>query len=298
MKKNNLKLHRNDKVLDLEMEIEGTDDMSIDDSITDFIKGMKLETRVTPEEFHSTLPSTKDIYPPKKRGCTISNYHWCFMEELRRCQLFRVQTSEMLRGVLSIGIMSNCRAEDIDTVVIDKLMIHCKGERVKRNFKQLDNALKQTDFSIKKDRKFLERLVCSSNKSQYGVHIWWKLFTGYDDMKPQYNKTEIEISGRILEECKLITKDSLALSKACMLKKNPDNQKAEAYVSWRLVIALEELRTKKHPNLKVTEITRMCFISGLFVIAKWIIKKKFCKDEHSYCVIMHKLNRYIAETKT
>ncbi len=284
---------------DLYEELFGTDDMtSGDDNITDFIKDMGLEKNVTPDEFHSLSALSKtELYPAKVRSCTISNYHWCFMEALRRGGVFRMSTADTLRAVLSTGIVSVCRGHDVDRDIIDKVVEVNEGERVKKNFDLLDRALSNFDLNDRKDKKFLKNLVCKSQKSQYSGHVWGKIYSPFEDEKPKYNRNSIRLKGGVVDECKTITKDSLKLSKAAALKKNKDNQKVEASISWRLVLAMEELRVENYPSFKVSEMTRLCFISGLFIVAKWIIKRAFCKDEYSYCELMHNINRYIATNK-
>ncbi len=297
-KQRKLKLHSNDNVLDLHMEIGGTEDMTLteEEVITEHIRDMKLDKLVKPEEFHALLPTVKDIYPCNKRRFTVSNYHCQLMEELRRGGVFRAGSSDMLRGVISLGIVALCRGFDIQKRKLEKMFQVNDGDRVEKNFKQLERALKCLNCKEENTRIFLHNLVSNSNKTRYGEHIWGKLYSPYDMVTPEYSKEKPKVSAALMASCKIITKDKFELSKAIRLTRKVDNQKLDGNISWRLAIALDDLRVKKYQNLKTSEITRVCFVSGLFIICKWIKSGRFSKEEFGFNGLMHKLNDYIGDT--
>lgn len=256
---------------------------------------------VTSDLFYMFSALKKDKFENDESTFVIGIMHESLFERLR--DLFKMKPSDMRRACVSMGIVAQAKHGNIMSKTIKPLIKMERLERdaymTKRFQKSLDRLIPQKLVS----REALEDAVRRHGNNKWGDAIWKKLNKVWCMPALVFESSEIIIPEALEEQCRQMTAKPLTAemyklsTKRRRGKKLVDDDDVDALnlrvsvtISNRFLIIAREIMRLYLPDKLKSQAFRGFFITGLYILAKWVISGKMDKTEYDFAKLISALD--------
>ncbi len=254
-----------------------------------------IENKVRPEVFYGLLSLLKgDKFGNQRASFTVSNYHYSLMEHMRN-KIIRARESDMIRALVGTGTLASARQKGICGRQVKAVISNCKYHRIENNMRKFEISLSKLDLNDERTKKFLKEIVIRYGNNPYGKEIWNRIWNSWDTPKVQFAPGEIVVSGYLISQCRNITKKPLQ-RKMYELKSDTTNKQLKVNMSERFYIIGFEYAKSFCEKKLFSAYLRGFFVTGLFILAKWILKNKISREEYDFFKLIHCIDSFAAES--
>lgn len=255
---------------------------------------------VTPAQFYMFSGLTNDKFENDESTIAISIMHESLFSRLRS-DLFKMKRSDMIRATVSIGIIAHAKHQNIMGKTIKPLIQREKREREIYMSKRFQKSLDRLEPKKIISREALTEAVSRHGKNKWGDAIWKKMHNSWEMPALVFEDSEIIVSGVLLKQCRQMVKDPLTASMYKLSEKrgskdvDAQNVRLCVTISNRfLIIAREYMRMFLQDKLK-GQAFRGFFVTGLYILAKWVVADKMCKGEYDFGKLIDAVDKAASE---
>ncbi len=267
-----------------------------DGNMLDTIGFEGIENKIPPEMFYNLLSIFKnDKFGNQRTTFTVSAYHYSLMEIIRNGDLVRARESDMIRALVGTGTLASARQKGICGRQVKAVISNCKYHRTENNMRKFEISLSKLDLNDERTKKFLKEIVIRYGNNPYGKEIWNRIWNSWDTPKVQFAPGEIVVSGYLKNQCRNITKKPLQ-RKMYELKSENSNKQLKVNMSERFYIIGFEYAKSFCEKKLFSAYLRGFFVTGLFILAKWILKNKISREEYDFFKLIHCIDSFAAES--
>lgn len=256
----------------------------------------KLEDMVEPKTFFDLGCWTTGKMGSKVLNLTISEKHMYLTTRLKESGIFRVQNSQMHRGVLILGLLTECFHNNMYEEKATNIIKKSRMARQKFNVVELNNAIGFLDKNDKSDNMLLQNFI-RYGRCQYGAHISAHIPNLINPSTKSYgsiNKAVIPLE--IENLCNNFSKEPPNNSRF-KLKPNRNNEKICIWIPNHIKFIVFGLLKSGVINTRLmSDIYRGAYVMGLYVLCRWVMNNNIPLEEYLYCKILHNIYDYLAET--
>lgn len=223
------------------------------------------------ENYHAVLK-------PTQRTITISEFHNCVLTAICDEGIFAASYSGLASMFIEIGSISLCRNYEISHKHIDSIISMCLNT-ASANRSESGNSIMQLTENIL-------RIIDLDDYDKV-----WNIYEKYCDSKIVRNcyyllcnaelkkLQEKDLLGEAVKaKCKSLLKEKLT-SSVLSVKKLKENKSFKVSVSGDFSKLILAIRNHLYRTKLISEVTRLCFVQGLYIISDIIIRKKVNVDE-------------------
>lgn len=246
-----------------------------------------IEKKVRPEMFYDFLHLRRgDCFENDESTVLISIAHYTLMQKLRS-QIMKVKKSDMVRGLVSLGTVAHARQCNIATDTVNALISFNRSERKAEMNSRFDKSFKRLNFDDERTKKSLKYMVKRHGNNKYGEKLWDKLFSTWDVPKVNFEELEINIPNSVIETCekmtnKHLTDDIFTLTKERGFTADVKNMPLCLTISNRFLVIQDEYTKLFMPDKMRGQILRGFLVTGLHILAKWVVARKVSRLEYDY----------------
>ena len=290
----------NNEDLHEDLLIDGSTGSMIDDEIlfqTTRTQYIGLESKISPETFYDlSALSISDKFRPVKIYARIGIIAYTLMSAFRM-EAMKMSEADMIRGLISIGLIALCKQKNINSNLIDPTIQLYSGQRQISMDKRFNVTLELLDFDNVSTVDVVSAIVCGRPRNdKYGVLLWNRLHQVWSKKVPEYvksNKWYVNIN--LLKKCRLFSSDGLSDKMYELKSKSKDNTvdsqnpSITIRISRRFTILSFEYNKYYGSDRLPGQLFRGYFNAGLFILSKWAIQKKLSNYEYLFKQMIHDL---------
>lgn len=256
-----------------------------------------IDNKISPESFYDlSALSTVDKFRPVKIPARIGIVAYALMSSFRM-EAMKMSEADMIRGLISIGLIALCRQKNINSHLIDSAIKLYSGQRQISMDKRFQVSLELLDFDNASTVEVVSRIVCERPKQdKYGVLLWSRLHQVWSKKTPNYTiSRKWCVSPNLLKKCRSFVRDGLSDKMYELRNKSKDNSvdsqnpSITIRLSRRFTILSFEY-SKIYASGKLPgQLYRGYFNVGLYILSKWAIQKKLSNYEYMFKQMIHDL---------
>ena len=230
----------------------------------------------------------------KQIRMTISEKHMYLADRLRESGLFRMKSPDMNRGLLILGLVTEALYYTVCDAHAHNIVSECSNSRRKINAAALNLAISYLRKNDKSDQMLFENFI------RYGDCIYGGSILGYIPQHAQNNPqprkdVSIVVQPDIKTLCKNFSKDVPDANKF-KLKKSNGNKNIPIWVPNQIkILSYSLLHRSIHKTMLMSDMYRAGYVTGLYVLCKWILEEDIPKDEYCFSKILHNIYIYMSE---
>lgn len=259
-------------------------------------RSFKLEDMVKSETFFDLGCWSNGRIGNKQLNLVISEKHMYLTTRLKESGIFRVQNSQMHRGLLILGLLTECFHNHMYEKKVTNIIKKSKMSRQKFNVVELSNAIGFLDKNDKSDDMLLQNFI-RYGKCQYGIHMSAHIPNLISPNTKSYgsvNKAVIPLEIKRL--CNNFSKEPPNSSRF-KLKPNRNNEKICIWMPNQVkIIIFGLLKSGIVDTRLMSDIYRGAYVMGLYVLCRWIVNNNVPLEEYLYSKILHNIYDYLSET--
>lgn len=246
-----------------------------------------IEKKVKPEMFYDFLHLRRgDTFENDESTVLISIAHYTLMQKMRT-QIMKVKKSDMVRGLVGLGIIAHAKQRNISSDTVNALVTINRSERKAEMNKRFDKSMSRLKFDDEKTKKALKYIIKRHGDNQYGKKLWVKLFNPWSMPEIDFEESDINVPNNVLETCKTMTKknlkdDMFALKKEHRMNADAKNMPLCLTISNRFLVIQDEYTKLFMPDKMRGQMLRGFLVTGLHILAKWVIAGKVSKLEYDF----------------
>ncbi len=246
-----------------------------------------IEKKVKAEMFYDFLHLRRgDTFENDESTVLISIAHYTLMQKMRT-HIMKIKKSDMVRGLVGLGIIAHAKQRNIAADSVNALITINRYERKVEMNKRFDKSMSRLKFDDEKTKKALKYIIKRHGNNKYGEKLWVKLFNPWDMPKIDFEESEIHIPNNVIETCKTMTKkhlkdDMFALKKEHQMNADAKNMPLCLTISNRFLVIQDEYTKLFMPDKMRGQMLRGFLVTGLHILAKWVIAGKVSKLEYDF----------------
>lgn len=253
-----------------------------------------LENTIDPETFFDLGLFSTGRMGNKQVKVTVSHKHMYLADRLRESGLFRISTSHMNRGLLILGLLADCLYNNICQKKAINVIKQSRGCRRTHNSKEINIAIGYLNKNDETDDLLFQNFMKYGN-SLYGGNIL-AFMPSYNINTPKPRKAGKAVIPLELENlCKSYSQASPTDDKYKISRKI----KNEKFLIWipnhiKIMSFILMKSSITHTRL-ISDIYRGGFVTGLYIMCRWIIENRMSIDEYCLCKMLHNIYDYLSE---
>jgi hypothetical protein len=262
--------------------------------ITNKNNNLLLENTIDPSTFFDLGSFSNGRIGNKQIKVTVSEKHMYLSNRLKESGLFRINTVNMNRGLLMLGLLADCLHNHLCQKKATNIIKQSKGLRYVHNIKEINSVVSHLDKGEKTDDLLFDNFIKYGNNI-YGASIL-NFIPMYNLNSPKANAmTRVKIPVEIKNLCKAFSKEPPTDSRF-KVSRQAKNDRFLIWVPNHIkIIAFSLMKSSLVNTRLMSDIYRGGYVTGLYILCKWIIKGRLPSEEYCLCSIMHNLYNYLAE---
>lgn len=246
-----------------------------------------MEKKVKPEMFYDFLHLRRgDTFENDESTVLVSIAHYTLMQKMRT-QIMKVKKADMVRGLVGLGIIAHAKQRNVSGDTVNALVTINRSERKAEMNKRFDKSMSRLKFDDEKTKKALKYIIKRHGDNKYGEKLWVKLFSPWNMPEIPFEESTINIPGNVIETCKSMTKrplddDMFALRKEHKMNVDARNMPLCLTISNRFLVVQVEYTKLFMPDKMRGQMLRGFLVTGLHILAKWVIAGKISKLEYDF----------------
>ncbi len=259
-------------------------------------KKLILENTIDPSVFFNLGSFSNGRIGSKQIKVTVSEKHMYLTNRLRESGLFRINTVDMNRGLLMLGILADCFHNNLCQKKSTNIIRQSRGCRQVHNIKEINTVVSHLDKGEKTDDLLFDNFI------KYGDNIYGRSILNYTPMhdlnSPRSNPSpKVKVPIEIKNLCKAFSQEPPTDSRF-KVSRNSKNDRFMIWIPVHIkIIAFSMMKSSLVNTRLLSDIYRGGYVTGLYILCKWIIGGKLPADEYCLCKIMHNLYNYLAENE-
>lgn len=231
----------------------------------------------------------------KQEKFTVNFSHFFIAEQIRTSGMFKVSRNEFERGLVSLGTMVQAHTYGIQYKSLERIQERCAGLRVEVNKKILTSLLSCID--TKKDKA--SKKVILDQINLYGANMYGSMLfchvEGWGDKDVSRGVKHAIIPTHLTNSCRNILRDVPDEDKAMRLLRNSNNHRVTIYLPKEICFLNYELSNLIHTYHIKSDIFRLAYVTGLYIVAKMTKDKRIPIEEFCFNNICRNLSKYIMD---
>ncbi len=254
----------------------------------------RLEDMVTPEMFFNLGCWTTGKIGSKVLKFTMGEKHMYLTNRLKESGIFRVNYTQMHRGLLSIGLIVESFYNNIYEKKSTNIIQKSRMARQRYNVNELSTAIAYLDKNDDSDDMLLSNYILYGS-CQYGAYILNNIMNHAGSSTAPINNTKIKIPDEIKTLCKNFSKEPPNNSRFKLIRSSK-NERITILLPNHIKVLVFGLLKKNITNTRLmSDIYRGAYITGLYVLCRWIIRNQIPLNEYMYGRIMHNIYDYLSD---
>ncbi len=255
----------------------------------------RLEDMIDPKTFFDLGCWSNGRIGNKLTGFTISENHMYLVNRLKESGIFRINYSQMHRGLLILGLLTECLYHNLYEKKVTNIIQKSKMSRQQFNVAEITSVIGLLEKNDDSDNMLLRNYI-KYGKCKYGAHVSNFISDIIGPATQSYGTVDkVAISQSIKRLCESYSKEPPADSKY-KLKRNKSNEYVKFWLPNQVkIICFNLLKSGIVDTRIMSDIYRSGYVTGLYVMCKWIIASRIPLDEFLYCKIIHEIYDYLSE---
>lgn len=254
----------------------------------------RLEDMVKPEAFFDLTSFSSGRIGSKQARVTISHKHMYLADRLRESGLFRISTSHMNRGLLILGLVADCLYNNICQKKAVNIIKQSKGCRQKHNAKEINTATSYLDKNDETENMLFNNFI-KYGDSLYGGNILGFMPTYINKIPRPHKAKKVVIPLQLENLCKSFSQTPPTSDKYKISRK----VKNEKFLIWTpnhiKIMSFALMKSSIIHTRLISDIYRGGFVTGLYIMCRWVIENRMSVDEYYLCKILHNIYDYLSD---
>lgn len=259
-------------------------------------KKLTLENMVDSATFFDLALFSSGRIGSKQIKVTVSPKHMYLADRLRESGLFRISTPHMNRGLMILGILADCLYNNLCQKKAINVIRQSKGCRHTHNVETLNTAIAYLDKTNEANQLLYQNYVRYGN-SIHGTNIvaYLPMFNLSSTKPHKIKKVVVPVE---LEKLCMAFSQAPPTDKKYAISKKVKNEKAMIWIPNHIrVIAFALMKSSIVHTRLMSDIYRGGFVTGLYIMSRWVIENRLSVDEYCLCKILHNIYDYLTENK-
>ncbi len=255
----------------------------------------RLEDMVEPKTFFDLGCWSTGRTGSKILNLTISEKHMYLVSRLKESGMFRVSNTQMHRGLLILGLLTECFHNHIYEEKAINFIKQSRMARQKFNVVELTNAIGFLDKNDSSDNMLLQTFI-KHGKCQYGTYVSGFIPNLISPNTKSYGVVDkVIISPEIKNLCNNFSKEP-PTDNRFKLTRNKSNEHICMWMPNHIKIIVFGLLKSGIVNTRLmSDIYRGAYIMGLYVLCRWVILDNLLLEEYLFSKILHDIYDYLSE---
>lgn len=255
-------------------------------------RSFELEDMVEPKTFFDLGCWSAGNIGSKILKFTISEKHMYLSNKLKESNMFRVNYTQMHRGLLILGLLTECFHNHIYEEKATNIIKQSRMLRQKSNMTDLLAAIGYLEKNDSSDNMLLQNYI-KYGKCQYGILILNNILNFVSSNINPHNNNKVIITPEIKTLCGSFSKEPPNSNKY-KLKRDKNNERITIRVPNHIkVMVFCILKSNFIHTRLMSDIYRSGYITGLYVLCRWIVNNNLPLEEYMYGKIMHNIYDYL-----
>jgi len=254
-----------------------------------------IESQVDPHVFFDIGSWTISKLPNDKINLTIHSKYVYLMDRLKEAGFMWMDNSQMCRGLMGLGLVSECLYNNVGTGKAQFVINKSKGSRFIDNCSNLEKSFRYLNCDDKTDNMLIENYK-KYGDNEYGIILRKKLCNvpGIKEFVVCQDATPV-ISHSLKNLCNSYSNKPLTEDKF-KCNKGADNQKLSFWMPTQFkVISFVLMRNNVITTRIKSDVYRGGLITGLYILCKWILSGSMPSDEYCFSKIMENIYSHASE---
>ncbi len=216
------------------------------------------------------------------------------VNRIKESGVFRIKNSDMNRGLLGLGLAAECFFRRYSEKKASNIINKSRCARRAANTIELNKAIGYLNKDANSDDMLMQNFI------RYGDCMYGGNILGFipeyarNNPRPRKSVSPV-VSSDLKTLCKNFSSNPPTEDKF-KLKKSKNNEKVMIYMSNHMkLISFSLLKNSSKNTRLMSDIYRGGYITGLYILCRWIVDNKIPNDEYCFGRIMHNIYDYLSD---